>query len=113
MLAGFTLLAWLGGGGDDVSSNSGGGVFRRGGGVDVVGEEAVDEGPETGGGGLRSLRIKRPFVVGSGGGGNSLVGLDERDEMLVRSLPPGVEIGVEVALPRKRRTPFMLIWDAR
>lgn len=76
-----------------------------------MGEEAVDEGPETGGGGLRSLRIKRPFVVGSGGGGNSLVGLDERDEMLVRSLPAGVEI--EVALPRKRRTPFMLMWDVR
>lgn len=108
MLAGFTPLAWPSGGGD-VSSNSGGGAFRRGEGVDVVGEDAVEEGPETDGGCLRSLRIKSPFVVGSGGGGNSLVGLDERDEMLVRSLLAGVEIGVVVALPRKRRTPFMLM----
>jgi len=112
VLGGLKLLAWLGGGGD-VSSNSGGGTFRRGGGVDVVGEDAVDEGPETDGGGLRSLRIKRPFVEGSGGGGNSLVGLDERDEMLVRSLLAGIEVGVEVALPRKRRTPFILMGDAR
>ena len=70
-----------------------------------MGEDAVEEGPETDGGCLRSLRIKRPFVVGSGGGGSSLVGLDERDEMLVRLLA-GVEV---VALPRKRRTPFMLM----
>lgn len=73
-----------------------------------MGEDAVEEGPETDGGCLRSLRIKRPFVVGSGGGGSSLVGLDERDEMLVRLLA-GVEIGAVVALPRKRRTPFMLM----
>ncbi len=59
-----------------------GGAFRRSGGVDIVGEDSVDEGPETGGGGgLRSLRIKRPLVMGGGGGGSSLVGLGEREEM--------------------------------
>ena len=71
-----------------------------------MGEDAVEEGPETDGGYLRPLRIKSPFVVGSGSGGNSLVGLDERDEMLVRSLLAGVEIGVVVASRRKRRMPW-------
>lgn len=96
----------------DVSSHSdGGGAFRRGRGVDVVGEEAVDEGPETDGSGLRSLRTKSPFVVCGGGGGSSFVGLGEREEMLVRSLlTGGVYVGVEV-LPRKRRTPFIVRVD--
>jgi hypothetical protein len=107
--------------GVDISSHSdNGGTFRRGRGVDgdVVGEDAVDEGPEMDdGGGLRSLRIKSPLVVCDGGGGSSFVGLDEREEMLVRSLLVGdVEVGVDVAvvvLPRKRRTPFIVKGDMR
>ena len=65
---------------------------------------------ERSGGGLRSLRIKRALVMGVGGGGSSLVGLDEREEMLLRSLVGGVEVDVEgiVGLTRKRRTPFIL-----
>ena len=56
------------------------------------------------------MRIKSPFVlVCGGGGGSSFVGLDERDEMLVRSLlVGGVDVGVDVVLPRKRRTPFIV-----
>ena len=65
---------------------------------------------DTSGGGLRSLRIKRPLVTGVGGGGSSLDGLDEREEMLLRSLMGGVEVDVEgIGLMRKRRTPFILI----
>lgn len=66
---------------------------------------------DTSGGGLRSLRIKRPLVTGVGGGGSSLEGLDEREEMLLRSLVGGVEVEIEgiLGLMRKRRTPFMLI----
>jgi hypothetical protein len=113
--------AWIcvGVDGVDISSHSdNGGAFRRGRGVDgdVVGEDAVDEGPETDGGGLRSLRIKSPLVVCGGGGGSSFVGLDEREEMLVRSLlVGGVEVGVDVVvvLPRKRRTPFIVKGDMR
>lgn len=63
------------------------------------------------GGGLRSLRIKRALVMGVvGGGGSSLVGLDDREEMLLRSLVGGVEVDVEgiLGLMRNRRTPFML-----
>ena len=63
---------------------------------------------ETSGGGLRSLRIKRALVTGVGGGGSSLVGLEEREERLVRSLVGG-EDDVEEGLERKRRTPFMLM----
>lgn len=114
MFADFTPpLAWKCDGEDevDVSSHSdSGGAFRRGRGVvgDVVGDEAVEEGPEADGGGLRSLRMKSPFVVCGGGGGSSFVGLGEREEMLVRSLlMGGVYVGVEV-LPRKRRTPFIV-----
>ncbi len=86
------------------SSNSGGGILRRSGGVVVVGEEFVDEGPATGGGGLRSLRIKRPLVLkpAGGGGGSSLIGLGER-EVPGRSL-----VTTDVGLPRNRRTPFIL-----
>jgi hypothetical protein len=77
------VRGWDGDGGDG-SSHSSGGAFRRGGGggVVVVGEEPVDEGPETGGGGLRSLRMKRALVLLGGGSGRSLVGLGERDELL-------------------------------
>lgn len=68
-------------------------------------------GSDTSGGGLRSLRMKSALVTGVGGGGNSLVGLDEREEMLLRSLVGGVGVDVEeiLGLMRKRRTPFMLI----
>ena len=38
-------------------------ILRRLGGGIVVGEESVYEDPATGGGGLRSLRMKRPHVV--------------------------------------------------
>jgi hypothetical protein len=70
----------------------------------------VESAPETsGGGGLRSLRMKRALVAEGGGGGNSLVGLDEREEMLVRSLTGEVVVDVEEGLVRKRRTPFMLM----
>ena len=73
--------------------------------------EVVDSGPETsGGGGLRSLRIKRALVIGGGGGGSSLVGLGEREERLVRSLVGGEDDDDdEAGLERKRRTPFMLM----
>jgi hypothetical protein len=66
---------------------------------------------DTSGGGLRSLRIKRALVRGVGGGGSSLDGLDEREEMLLRSLVGGEEVDVEgiLGLMRKRRTPFMLM----
>ena len=69
-----------------------------------MGEGGVEEGPATGGGGLRSLRIKSPLVVkpAEGGGGRSLVGLGER-EVPARSL-----VIAEVGLPKKRRTPFIL-----
>jgi hypothetical protein len=65
---------------------------------------------DTSGGGLR---IKRALVTGVGGGGSSFDGLDEREEMLVRSLVGGVEKDVDgiLGLVRKRRTPFMLIGD--
>lgn len=94
--------------GEEGSSHSLGGTFRRVGGVDVVGEEVVDEGPEMDGGGLRSLRIKRPFVVDGGGSGSSFVGLGEREGMLIRSLLAGMEVEAEVVLPRNRRTPFIM-----
>ena len=68
----------------------------------------VDSGPETSGGGLRSLRMKRALVMGVGGRGSSLDGLDEREEMLVRSLAGGMDVDAEGGLVRKRRTPFML-----
>jgi len=70
---------------------------------------------DTSGGGLRSLRMKRPLVTGFGGGGSSLDGLDEREEMLLRSLVGGVEVDVEgvLGLMRKRRTPFMLRGDVQ
>lgn len=73
--------------------------------------EVVDSGPETsGGGGLRSLRIKRALVISGGGGGSSLVGLGEREERLVRSLVGGEDDDDdEAGLERKRRTPFMLM----
>lgn len=73
--------------------------------------EVVDSGPETsGGGGLRSLRMKRALVTGVGGGGSSLVGLGEREERLVRSLVGGEDDDDDDAgLERKRRTPFMLM----
>lgn len=66
---------------------------------------------DTSGGGLRSLRIKRALVTGVGGGGSSLDGLDEREEMLLRSLVGGEEVEVEgiLGLMRKRRTPFILM----
>jgi hypothetical protein len=99
-----------GGGGKGDSWNSGGGRFRYWGVVDVVETEVVDglsSVSDTSGGGLRSLRMKRPLVTGVGGGGNSLEGLDEREEILMRSLVGGVE-GV-LGLVRKRRTPFMLM----
>lgn len=65
---------------------------------------------DTSGGGLRSLRIKRALVTGVGGGGSSLVGLDEREEMLLRSLVGGVEVDAEgIGLMRNRRTPFILM----
>lgn len=66
---------------------------------------------DTSGGGLRSLRIKRALVTGVGGSGSSLFGLDEREEMLLRSLVGGVEVDVEgiLGLMRKRRTPFILM----
>jgi hypothetical protein len=66
---------------------------------------------DTSGGGLRSLRIKRALVMGVGGGGSSLDRLDEREEMLLRSLVGGEEVDVEgiLGLMRKRRTPFMLM----
>ena len=68
-------------------------------------------GSDTSGGGLRSLRIKRALVTGVGGGGSSLVGLDEREEVLLRSLVGGVEVDVEgiLGLMRNRRTPFILM----
>jgi hypothetical protein len=69
----------------------------------------VGSAPETSGGGLRSLRMKRALVTGGGGGGSSLVGLDDREEMLVRSLTSEVVVDVEGGLVRKRRTPFMLM----
>lgn len=71
----------------------------------------VESAPETSGGGLRSLRMKRALVTGGGGGGSSLVGLDEREEMLVRSLTSEVVVDVDAegGLVRKRRTPFMLM----
>ncbi len=94
----------------DSSNSGGGGGFRRWGGVDVVDRDVVgwlDSGSDTCGGGLRSLRIKRALVAEDGGGGSSLVGLDEREEMLLlRSLVGGVE--ADEGLMRKRRTPFML-----
>jgi hypothetical protein len=53
------------------------------------------------------------LVTGDGGGGSSLEGLDEREEMLLRSFVGGVEVEAEgiLGLMRKRRTPFMLIGD--
>lgn len=44
-------------------------ILRRLGGGIVVGEESVYEDPATGGGGLRSLRMKRPHVVKPAGVG--------------------------------------------
>ena len=69
-----------------------------------MGEELVDEGPATGGGGLRSLRMKRPLVVKpvEGVGGRSLVGLGERE------VAAGSLVITEVGLPRNRRTPFIV-----
>jgi hypothetical protein len=40
--------------------------------------ESADEGPETCGGGLRPLRMKRARVLPEGCSGSSLVGLGER-----------------------------------
>jgi hypothetical protein len=114
-----TPFVWECDSGKGVSCNSGGGGFRRRGAVDVVETEVVDvlgSVTDTSGGGLRSLRIKRALVTGVvGGGGSSLVGLDEREEMLLRSLVGGVEMDVEgrVGLVRKRRTPFMLIGEVQ
>jgi len=73
--------------------------------------DGLTSGSDTSGGGLRSLRMKRALVTGVGGCGSSLVGLDEREEMLLRSLVGGVEVDVEgiLGLMRKRRTPFMLM----
>ncbi len=89
-------------------SHSGGGILRRGEGVVLVGEVFVDEGPEMGGGGLRSLRMKRPLVLkpAVGSGGRSFAGLGER-ESFARSLVLLPMIAA-VGLPRKRRTPFIL-----
>lgn len=100
--------------GKGVSCNPGGGGFRCWGAVDVVETDVADglsSVSDTSGGGLRSLRMKRPLVTGVGGGGSSLDGLDEREETLLRSFVGGVEVEVEgiIGLMRKRRTPFMLI----
>ena len=104
MFTGCTPFVGGTGGRSGGSSHSGGGTLRRSGGVVVVGEEFVDEGPATGNGGLRSLRIRSPFVKpAEGGGGSSLVGLGER-EVPGRSLMTVDEAFV----PRKRRTPFIL-----
>lgn len=74
--------------------------------------DGVDSVSDMSGGGLRSLRIKRALVTGVGGGGSSLVRLDEREEVLLRSLVGGVGVDVEgvLGLMRKRRTPFILMW---
>ena len=45
------------------SSHSGGGILRHSGSGIDEGEKFFYKGPATGGGGLRSLRIKRPPVV--------------------------------------------------
>lgn len=50
------------------------------------------------------MRIKRALVTG-GEGGSSFVGLDEREDVLTLT---GVGVGVDVTLPRRRRTPFIL-----
>jgi hypothetical protein len=69
-----------------------------------VGEEFVDEGPGNGRCGFAILGMKRPRVVKpvEGGGGRSLVGLDERE------VPTWPLVITEVGLLRKRRTPFIL-----
>ena len=67
-----------------------------------MGEELVDESPVMGGGGLRSLRMKRPLMVKhiEGGGGSSLVRLGERGAP-ARSNSPAVRSSATLELGRR------------
>ena len=74
------FTAFVGGhGGKYMGRSFCGGILRRHGGGIGVGGESVDESPVMGGG-LRSLRMKRPLMVKhiEGGAGSSLVRLGER-----------------------------------
>ena len=74
-------------GGNSESSSHQAGISCDAVGEDRRGRRLVDNGPETGGGGVQSLGMKRPLVVKpvERGGGRTLVGLSDR-EAVMRSI---------------------------